>query len=179
MAPTMTGSLLRTLTTRPDPEAVRPSVAKTISTLAPQIVAPAAADPAVLVDVHSDLRLSLARLASENQVTLAERYLVTRLATGCIDLAPDLDTESTGEVDGPSHEFGVLSVDRRSRLRLTRALLGRLAVPVGSKVLVTFQPDGETLRLLNLATLADAVESQLAAATDGGVNDTDYDQENN
>lgn len=176
MASTMTGSLLRTLTTRPDPDAVRPSVAKTISRLVPQVVAPAAADPAVLVDVHSDLRLSLARLASENQVTLAERYVVTRLATGCIDLAPDLDSGPAAEPEGPAHAFGVLSVDRRSRLRLTRALLGRLAVPVGSKVLVTFQPEGQTLRLLNLATLADAVDAQLAAAT-GDIDNIHHDRE--
>lgn len=68
--------------------APRPRVSQ-ISTVRPEVVAPAAADPAVLVHNHSDLRLSLAQLASETDTELAARYVVTRLATGCVDLAPE------------------------------------------------------------------------------------------
>ena len=123
----------------------------------------------MLVDVHADMRLSIGRLASENGVLLAERYVVTRLATGCVDLAPD----AAGGDDVRRDSFGVLVVDRRSRLRLTRAVLHRLAVPVGAKVLVTFQPAGETLRLLNLATLGDAVEARLAAPSETTAEEAD------
>ena len=65
------------------------------------MVVPAAADPAVLVHVHSDLRLSLAQRSSQTDTTLAAQYVVTRLATGCVDLVPhDLDAAggASGEV---------------------------------------------------------------------------------
>ena len=132
---------------------------------------PAAADPAVLVHVHADLRVSLAQLASENDTVLAARYVVTRLATGCIDLHPATE-DPTAAPSGPAAgdpvetpaRFLTMRTDARSRLALTRGLVHRVAVKVGDKVLVTLVPDTGALRLLNLGTLADAVESCLAAA---------------
>lgn len=173
--------MLRTLTARPT-HTTR-ATAKTISKVCPEVVVPAAADPAVLVHVHGDLRLSLTQLASETDTTLAPQYVVTRLATGCVDLAPydpatyD-DTDSAPDMadsfdDGPAG-FLMLRTDARSRLALTRGILHRLAVPVGAKVLVTLAPRTGTLRLLNLGTLADAVETCLTdtPATDTTATDT-------
>lgn len=167
MTETMTApppQLLRTLTQRPA-TSIRAS-AKTISAVRPEVVVPAAADPAVLVHVHSDLRLSLAQLSSETDTTLAPHYVVTRLATGCVDLAPQDPDEAddTDEVRDTPAGFLTLRTDDRRRLVITRGILHRLAAEVGDKLLVTLDPGMGGLRLLNLATLADAVEACLAGS---------------
>ena len=159
--------LLRTLTQRPA-TSIRAS-AKTISVVRPEVVVPAAADPAVLVHVHGDLRLSLAQLSSETDTTLAARYVVIRLATGCVDLAPQDPVTTNDEGDQPGEDapaFLTLRTDDRKRLVITRGILHRLAISVGEKLLVTLDPASGGLRLLNLATLADAVESCLAGSGD-------------
>lgn len=165
MTETMTApppQLLRTLTQRPG-VATR-ARAKSISTVSPEVVVPAAADPAVLVHVHSDLRLSLAQLASETGTGLAARYVVTRLATGCLDLAPEPPASDENASQDVPTTFLTCRVDARSRLSLTPGLINRLAVSVGDKLLVTISPESKHLRVLNLGTLADAVEACLAAA---------------
>ena len=143
---------LRTLTARPNHE--MRAAAKAISRLNPAIVVPAAADPAVLVDLHADLRLSLTTLARNADITLPERYAVTALATGCIELVPMED------VDGASLD---LRVDPRQRLRLTKGIAHRLTVPVGGQVLITCHAPTRTLRLISLAALADAFDSAVTA----------------
>jgi len=120
------------------------------------VIAPRVADPAVLVDVHTDLRLSLRRLVGETGVELAARYTITMLATGCIDLAPTLQVDATA--GGSRVE---VRVDDRDRLCLTKGLVSRLAVPVGNKVLASITPDTGEIRLLNLATCADAINRVL------------------
>jgi len=154
-------ALLRRLAERP--ERGTRVVAKTISRMQPQVVVSRAADPAVLVDLHRDRRLSLQRLATENSVELAERYTVVALATGCIELAP---TPTEPEPDGEFEtSAGIeLRVDPRNRLRLTEGIANRLAVEPGGKVLVTLEPETGALRLVNLATLADAFEAWFAAS---------------
>lgn len=162
IAPTM----LRRLAARP--ERGTRVVAKAISRMQPEVIVPRAADPAVLVDLHCDLRLSLQRLATETGTVLAERYSVAALTTGCIELVPTVELvrdeafDSTGGLE--------LRVDPRNRLRLTQGIAHRLAVEVGQKVLVTLELGTGSLRLLNLATLADAFEAQLAASHGDGAN---------
>lgn len=166
MTETMTAppSLLRSLTQRPG-VATR-ARAKSISTVRPEVVVPAAADPAVLVHLHSDLRLSLAQLASETGTELAARYVVTRLATGCLDLAPEPPASDEDGVEDRPTTFLTCRVDARSRLSLTPGLIHRLAVNVGEKLLITLSPESKHLRVLNLGALADAVEACLSATTD-------------
>ncbi len=154
-------TILRRLAARP--ERGTRVVAKAISRMQPEVVVPRAADPAALVDLHRDLRLSLQRLATETGSVLAERYTVAALATGCIELVP------TAELDRDDVESTVgleLRVDPRNRLRLTKGIAHRLAVEIGHKVLVTLEPGTGSLRLLNLATLADAFEAQINATRD-------------
>lgn len=167
MTETMTAPaprLLRTLTQRPGVSTR--ARAKSISTVRPEVVVPAAADPAVLVHLHSDLRLSLAQLASETNTALADRYVVTRLATGCVDLVPEGRTAEDSETQDPPTTFLTCRIDARSRLSLTPGLIHRLAVTVGEKLLITLSPESKHLRVLNLGALADAVEACLSATTD-------------
>jgi hypothetical protein len=133
--------------TQVEPTAERPRAAKTISRVEVSVVAPAVADPAVLVRLHDDLRLSLDALAKDLGRSL-EPLVVTTLATGIITLAPG------ASIDGDS-PLDPLVPDARNRLRLTDGLRHRLAVPIGGQVLVTAAPDGSEVRLINLATLAD------------------------
>ena len=132
-------------------------MAKAISQVRPEVIVPRAADPAVLVDLHSDLRLSLHRLVAETGVELAETYAVTAVATGCVDLAP---VGVSAEESPQGHGLSV-RVDGRGRMRLSKGLVHRLAVRVGEKVLVSVSPHSGEVRLLNLSTLADAVEAHL------------------
>ena len=151
-------TVLRALTRRPTKQCH--VGAKKISRVDPATRVSAAADPAVLVDVHSDQRLSLGRLVKDTGMCLSRTWVVTALATGFIELAPQ---EVTGELalgTGSSRELTV-RVDQRSRLRLTEALLFRLGVPAGGKALVTWREAAGTLRVLNLASLADAFEAGL------------------
>ena len=167
MTETMTAPppLLRTLTQRP--AVATRARAKSISTVRPEVVVPAAADPAVLVHLHSDLRLSLAQLASETDTELAARYVVTRLATGCLDLAPEPPSSDEEASHGDeSRTFLTCRVDARSRLSLTPGLIHRLAVNVGEKLLITLSPESKHLRVLNLGALADAIEACLSTTTD-------------
>jgi hypothetical protein len=152
--PTIPEPLLRRLTQRP-PVGPKP-VAKTISKVSPEVIVPAAADPAVLIRLTSDLRLSLGQLAAETKTTLRSSYVVTRLATGYLDLAP-LGDDCPPEDQPPG--FLHCRVDGRRRLALNPGLLHRLAARVGDKVLVTLTPDTEELRVMNLATVADAFEA--------------------
>jgi hypothetical protein len=149
---------LRALTTRPTKQ--RHVGAKKISRVDPAMRVSAAADPAVLVDLHSDKRLSLANLAKDTGITLSRTWVVTALATGFIELAPQEVTGEPALGTGSGRELTV-SVDSRSRLRLPGALLYRLGVPVGGKALVTWQEAAGKLRVLNLASLADAFEAGL------------------
>lgn len=94
--------------------------------------------------------------------------MVTRLATGCVDLVPHTpDAAAAGETDERCEDvpaFLSLRTDDRRRLVITRGILHRLAAKVGDKLLVTLEPGSCGLRLLNLATLADAVEACLAGS---------------
>lgn len=63
--------------------------------------------------------------------------------------------------------FLTLRIDGRKRLVLTRGIVHRLAAVVGDKLLVTLVPSSGSLRLLNLATLADAVEACIAGSAEG------------
>ena len=171
MTETMTApppQLLRTLTARP--AHTTRATAKKISRVHPEVVVPAAADPAVLVHLHSDLRLSLAQLASETGTKLAARYVVTRLATGCLDLAPEPSASDEEAAEDVPRTFLTCRVDARSRLSLTPGLIHRLAVSVGEKLLVTLSPDTTHLRVLNLGTLADAVEACLSTTPKNEMN---------
>ena len=129
-------NVLRALTSRPTKQ--RHVGAKKISQVDPAIRASAAANPAVLVDLHSDQRLSLARLAKDTGMRLSSTWVVTALATGFIELAPQEVTGEPALGSGSSREITV-RVDPRSRLRLTEALVFRLGVPVGGKALVTWR----------------------------------------
>lgn len=60
--------------------------------------------------------------------------------------------------------FLTLCTDDRRWLVITRGILHRLAASVGDKLLVTLDPASGGLRLLNLATLADAAEAFLAGS---------------
>lgn len=87
---------------------------------------PSAADPAVLVHLPSDLRVSLTQLAAETNTTLAPSYVVSRLATGCVDLEPyEPDDSAPGDgaagdgFDGTAKtpaKFLTMRVDARGRL---------------------------------------------------------------
>ena len=154
-------TVLRSLTSRPTKQ--RHVGLKQISRVDPAVRVSAAADPAVLVDVHSDQRLSLGNLAKDTGMTLSRTWVVTALATGFIELAPQEVTAEPALGTGSGRELTV-RVDPRSRLRLTEALLFRLGVPVGGKALVTWQQVTGTLRVLNLASLADAFQADLNTA---------------
>lgn len=119
-------TLLRRLAERP--ERNTRVVAKTISRMQPQIVVPRSADPAVLVDLHRDRRLSLQRLATENGVELADRYTVSALATGYIELA---QTPTEPDPDGEFDTGIELRVDPRNQLRLTQGIAHQLAASHG------------------------------------------------
>lgn len=125
---------------------------KSISRIDVAVVAPLAADRAVLVDLHDDFRLSLGALAKDLGVSFTTSWSVVEIATGHIVLAAEA-TESIG---------AELTLDGRQRLRLPLPILHRLGVGVGSQVLVSASPDGTELRLLNLGALADL----LAPATE-------------
>ena len=142
--------------------AVRPAdgcvaPAKTISRIDPAVVVPAAADPAVLVTLGADLRLRLATLADDTGVDLGD-LAVTRLATGCVELAP-VDKVTPGVLKP-------LKVDAQRRLRLTAGIAARLGVTPGTKVLVTCHPDTGRVVLLHLGALADALDELLGDAAD-------------
>lgn len=150
------------------------AAAKTISQVIPGIIVPAAADPAVLVTLHDDLRLSLHALSKKTSVEFADRYVVTSLATGFIELSAACDVYADPLI-ADSDLIGAMRLDRRMRLRLTKGIQKRLAVPVDSEVLVTCQPKDRSIRLLNLGTLADVFASSIAAqpadAVEGEVTD--------
>ena len=158
--------LSRSLTERPTgPQHV---AAKRICSVRPEAIARRVADPAVLVDVHPDRRVSLRRLVGETGVELAESYTVTLLATGCVDLAPTAEIDASGR--GSRIE---VRVDGRDRLCLTKGLVHRLAVPAGGKLLVSLAAPGGSLRLLDLATCADAVDQVLTSSEVGTVADAE------
>lgn len=133
------------------------AAAKTISRVDPSIVVPAAADPAVLVTLGSDMRLRLATLADDTGVEFGD-LAVVRLATGCVELAPADSVE--GGVLRP------LKVDSQRRLRLTAGIAARLCATPGTKLLVTCDPASGRVVLVHLGTLADALEALLAGTFD-------------
>lgn len=127
------------ITTRP--EVARRSPAKAISRVDPAVLVTHAADPAVLVNVHADQRLSLGQLQCRMGRPLSKWWSVLTLATGHIVLACDLE---------PDEAFiPAITLDGRQRLRLPDCLLQRLAVPIGGQVLITAAPDALGLRLIN------------------------------
>lgn len=130
------------------PEAGSRAPAKAISRMDPSVVAPLAADPAALVDLDSGQRLCLGGLAKRIGVTLTSDWTPIHFATGFIVLA--------AHPSGVERSPMALKLDKRSRLRLTTGVAHRLAVAPGSQVLVTADPDGSEIRLMNLGTLADA-----------------------
>jgi hypothetical protein len=66
-------------------------------------------------------------------------------------------------------------MDPRQRLRLTKGIAHRLAVPVGGQVLVTCHVPTRTLRLISPAALADTFENAIDAATTTSVHDVSAD----
>lgn len=111
----------RSMTDRPGRAAKAPL--KAISKVDSAVVAAAAADPAVLVDLHDDLRLSLGALAKTLDTSYTEHWQVAHLATGYIVLVP-ADPDAPGLLDP-------LRVDPRQRIRLTAGVAHRLAVAIG------------------------------------------------
>jgi hypothetical protein len=122
-------------------------------------VAPVAGS-AVLVDLHGDLRLSIATLAQD---------------TGAIDAEQDVAVARPGYLElvpaaGEPPLLGRLRVDARGRLRLTQGLAHRLGVPTGGRVLVRSQPARGSLALVNLAVVDEALTEWTASRCDS---DTD------
>ena len=141
-------SPLRTAALTVRPEMVKRRPTKAISRVDPAVIATDAADPAVLVKLHGDLRLSLGQLEKDLGKSLAKSWTVLEAATGHISLASDAEP-GVGFTNG-------LCLDARQRLQLSAGIKHRLAVGVGGQVLVSASPDGRSLRLINLGTLADA-----------------------
>ncbi|CAN5671025.1 hypothetical protein BH10ACT1_BH10ACT1_28430 [soil metagenome] len=141
-------SPLRTAALTARPEMIKRRPAKAISRVNPAAVFIHAADRAVLVKLHSDLRLSLGQLEKDFGEPLAKNWTVVRVANGHVSLASDAEPGS-GFTNG-------LSVDARQRLQLSAGIQHRLAVDIGGQVLVSISADGLNLRLINLGTLADA-----------------------
>ena len=69
--------------------------------MSPEIGCPPRRTPRCWCTCTRTCASSLAQLASENDTVLAARYVVTRLATGCIDLLPGPD-DPTGHPTDPS-----------------------------------------------------------------------------
>ncbi len=167
-APTFLSRPLRShgVATRPAP-GLR-AAAKTISRVDPAVVVPAATDPAVLVTLGTDMCLRLATLADETAAVLGD-LAVVRLATGCIELAP-ADRVEPGVLRP-------LRVDAQRRLRLTAGLAARLCAQPGTKVLVTCDPASGRVMLVNLGTLAGALEAVLGGAGDQDPTDSERDDD--
>ena len=146
--------LLRTTVTE-TPTTLQPRVAaRKIAKVDVTIVAPAIADPAVLVSLSSEHRLWVKNLFDRTGVR-CRRWLAVSVATGCIELAP-LDGD-----DSAAGALGVVTIDAQCRMRLPVGLVRRLAVRIADNVLVTASPDGTRMVLLKPGTRADL----LAAAT--------------
>lgn len=106
---------------------------------------------AVLVELHNDQRLSLGAL-QRRSVTLAESYVITKLAPGNATLVP---------ADSATSTLAPLVLDKRSRLRLEDGVLFRLDIRIGDQVFIAARDDRE-ISVFNVALIDWAATSYAA-----------------